>query len=165
MAGTSMTGRVVVLTGASAGIGAAAAARLGELGATVVPIGRNRERLEAVATRVRAAGGTPGEPQVADFASLAEVRTLAERLLASHERIHVLVNNAGTVAAGRTITVDGHGKTFEVNHLAPFLLTNLLLDRLRSSSSARVITTASTEHFRGGSRSTRWIGTSVAGAR
>jgi NAD(P)-dependent dehydrogenase (short-subunit alcohol dehydrogenase family) len=149
MAATGMTGRVVVLTGASAGIGCAAARQLAELGATVVPVGRNRARLDAVARRVRAAGGTPGEPEVSDFASLAEVRALAERLLAGHERIHVLVNNAGTVATGGAITADGHGKTFEVNHLAPFLLTTLLLERLRRSSPARVVTTASSEHSRG----------------
>jgi len=144
-----MTGRIVVLTGASSGIGSAAAAALGELGATVVPVGRSRERLGAVAERVRAAGGSGGEPQVADFASLAEVRALAQRLLAAHEQIHVLVNNAGTLAAKRPLTVDGHGKTFAVNHLAPFLLTNLLLERLRRSAPARIITTASAEHHRG----------------
>lgn len=144
-----MQGRVVVLTGASSGIGAAAAKALGELGATIVAVGRDRERLAVVAEDVRAAGGTAGEPQVADFSSLAEVREVARRLLDAHQRIHVLVNNAGTLAARRALTVDGHGKTFAVNHLAPFLLTNLLLERLRASAPARIVTTASTEHHRG----------------
>jgi NAD(P)-dependent dehydrogenase (short-subunit alcohol dehydrogenase family) len=149
VAGEDLTGRVVVLTGASAGIGAAAAVALGRLGATVVAVGRDRERLAAVARQVREAGGTAPEPQTADFASLSEVRDLAQRLLAAHERIHVLVNNAGTVATRRELTVDGHGRTFAVNHLAPFLLTNLLLDRLRASAPARVVVTASSEHHRG----------------
>ena len=128
-----MNGRVVVLTGASSGIGAAAAIELGRAGATVVPV-EARERLAAVAAQVEAAGGTAATPEVVDLASLAEVRALAHRLLAAHESIHVLVNNAGTVAARRPLTADGHGKTFAVNHLAPFLLTNLLLDRLRASA-------------------------------
>jgi retinol dehydrogenase 14 len=144
-----MTGRVVVLTGASSGIGAAAAIELGRLGATVVPVGRSAERLAAVAAQIEATGGTAAAPQVADLASLAEVRALAQRLLAAHAHIHVLANNAGTIAARRPLTADGHGKTFAVNHLAPFLLTNLLLDRLRACAPARVVTTASAEHLRG----------------
>jgi retinol dehydrogenase 14 len=144
-----MTGRVVVLTGASSGIGAAAAVELGRLGATVVPVGRSEERLAAVAAQVEAAGGTAAAPEVADLASLSEVRLLAERLLAAHADIHLLANNAGTIAARRPLTGDGHGKTFAVNHLAPFLLTNLLLDRLRACAPARVVTTASGEHHRG----------------
>jgi NAD(P)-dependent dehydrogenase (short-subunit alcohol dehydrogenase family) len=145
-----MTGRVVVLTGASSGIGAAAAIELGRLGATVVPVGRSEERLAAAAAQIEAAGGTAANPEVADLASLAEVRALAQRLLAAHAQIHVLANNAGTIAGRRPLTADGHGKTFAVNHLAPFLLTNLLLDRLRASAPARVVTTASAEHHRGG---------------
>lgn len=149
VAGEKLSGRVVVITGASAGIGSAAAAALGRLGATVVPVGRDRQRLASVAEQVRAAGGQAAEPHSADLGSLAEVRDLADRLLAAHERIHVLVNNAGTVATRRSVTVDGHGRTFAVNHLAPFLLTNLLLVRLRASAPARVVTTASSEHHRG----------------
>ena len=145
-----MTGRVVVLTGASSGIGAAAAIELGRLGATVVPVGRSAERLAAVASQIEAAGGAAAHPEVADLASLSDVRALAQRLLAGHAQIHVLANNAGTIAARRPLTAEGHGKTFAVNHLAPFLLTNLLLDRLRACAPARVVTTASAEHHRGG---------------
>jgi NAD(P)-dependent dehydrogenase (short-subunit alcohol dehydrogenase family) len=144
-----LTGRVVVLTGASSGIGAAAAIGLGRLGATVVPVGRSAERLATVATQIEAAGGAAAAPEVADLASMAEVRALAQRLLAAHAHIHVLANNAGTIAARRQLTPDGHGKTFAVNHLAPFLLTNLLLDRLRACAPARVLTTASAEHVKG----------------
>jgi len=144
-----MDGRVVVLTGASSGIGAAAAVELAELGATVVPIGRSEQRLAAVAEQVEAAGGKAGDAEVADLSSLEQVRALAERLLARHPRIDVLANNAGTVAPRRPLTPEGHGKTFAVNHLAPFLLTNLLLDRLRASAPARIVVTASVEHRKG----------------
>jgi NAD(P)-dependent dehydrogenase (short-subunit alcohol dehydrogenase family) len=144
-----MAGLVVVLTGASSGIGAAAAIELGRLGATVVPIGRSAQRLADMAEKLEAAGGTAAGPEVADLSSLEEVRALAQRLLARHERIHVLVNNAGTVAPRRPLTPEGHGKAFAVNHLAPFLLTNLLLDRLRVSAPARIVTTSSVEHRKG----------------
>ena len=139
-----MNGKVVVVTGASSGIGAAAAAELAGLGATVVPVGRDRRRLDEVAAEVG------GEPLQADFASLAQVRRLADELLERHARIDVLVNNAGLVTSGRELTEDGYEKTFAVNHLAPFLLTNLLLERLRASAPARVITTSSGAH--GGGR-------------
>ncbi|HEV7462075.1 MAG TPA: SDR family NAD(P)-dependent oxidoreductase [Solirubrobacteraceae bacterium] len=139
-----MNGKVVVVTGASSGIGAAAAAELAGLGATVVPVGRDRRRLAKVAVEVG------GEPLQADFASLAQVRRLADELLERHAGIDVLVNNAGLVTSGRELTEDGYEKTFAVNHLAPFLLTNLLLERLRASAPARVITTSSGAH--GGGR-------------
>ncbi len=148
-AAEQMAGRVVVLTGASSGIGAAAAIKLGRLGATVVSIGRNARRLAAVAEELEAAGGTAADPEVADLSSLEEVRALAQRLLSRHARIDVLVNNAGTVAPRRPLTPERHGKTFAVNHLAPFLLTNLLLDRLRASAPARIVTTSSVEHRKG----------------
>ena len=134
-----MAGRLVVLTGASSGIGAAAAIELGRLGASIVPIGRSAQRLAALAEKLEAAGGT-----AADLSSLEEVRALAQRLLARHARIDVLVNNAGTVAPRRPLTPEGHGKTFAVNDLAPFLLANLLLDRLRVSAP-----TSSVEHRKG----------------
>jgi retinol dehydrogenase 12 len=132
-----------VITGASSGIGRAAAIELARQGAAVVPVGRDGKRTAAVAKSVGA------EPVVADFSSLAEVRRVAEDLLDRHERIDVLVNNAGLVAGRRTVTHDGLELTMEVNHFAPFLLTNLLLDRLTASAPARVVTTASDAH-RGG---------------
>jgi NAD(P)-dependent dehydrogenase (short-subunit alcohol dehydrogenase family) len=138
-----MDGKTVVVTGASSGIGAAAAVELAKRGATVVPVGRDAKRLAAVGRRVGS------EPLRADFSSLSEVRRLAEELLARHERIDVLVNNAGLVAGRRGLTVDGYETTFAVNHLAPFLLTNLLLDRLKASAPARVVTTSSDAHHSG----------------
>jgi retinol dehydrogenase 12 len=145
-----MEGRVIVVTGASAGIGAAAAVELARLGAQVVPVGRDAGRLERVARRISSAGnGASIEPQRADFASLDEVRGLARRLLDRHSRIDVLVNNAGALFGRREVSADGHELTFQVNHLAPFLLTNLLLDRLRESSPSRVVTTSSAAHTGG----------------
>jgi NAD(P)-dependent dehydrogenase (short-subunit alcohol dehydrogenase family) len=142
-----MQDRVVVVTGASSGIGAAAAVELARRGATVVPVGRDRRRLAQVAERIGAAGaGRRAKGLTADFSSLAQVRRLADELLERHPRIDVLVNNAGLVASRRSLTEDGYETTFAVNHLAPFLLTNLLLERLRDSAPARVITTSSDAH-------------------
>jgi NAD(P)-dependent dehydrogenase (short-subunit alcohol dehydrogenase family) len=142
-------GKVVVVTGATSGIGEAAAIELARRGATVVPVGRDGRRLERTSGRLQKAGGDTAEPLRADFASLAEVRQLASDLLERHERIDVLVNNAGIVAGERRLTQDGYESTFAVNHLAPFLLTNLLLGRLRESAPARVVTTASIAHASG----------------
>ena len=136
-----LAGRTVVVTGASSGIGAAGAKELVRLGAEVVPVGRHERRLAAI--------DGAAEPLTADFASLDQVRSLAERLLERHPRIHVLVNNAGTVTGRREVSADGFERVFAVNHLAPFLLTNLLLDRLRESAPARVVTTSSVAHGQG----------------
>ncbi|MFC5751099.1 SDR family NAD(P)-dependent oxidoreductase [Actinomadura rugatobispora] len=135
-----MTGKTVVITGASSGIGAAAARRLASMGADVVPVGRSPERTAAVAA------GLGVEPLVADFASLDQVRRLADDLLERCPRIDVLVNNAGQLVPSRKLTTDGHEMTFQTNHLAPFLLTTQLLPRLRDSARhgpVRVITTSS----------------------
>jgi retinol dehydrogenase-12 len=132
-----------VITGASSGIGRAAAIELAKQGAIVVPVGRDARRTASVARKVGA------EPVQADFSSLDEVRRTAQLLLGRHERIDVLVNNAGLVAGRRRLTADGLELTMAVNHFAPFLLTNLLLERLRESQPARVVTTASEAH-RGG---------------
>jgi NAD(P)-dependent dehydrogenase (short-subunit alcohol dehydrogenase family) len=132
-----------VITGASSGIGRAAAVELAKQGANVVPIGRDPKRTASIARKVGA------EPVQADFSSLADVRRVADLLLERHERIDVLVNNAGLVAGRRRLTADGLELTMAVNHFAPFLLTNLLLERLKESAPARVVTTASDAH-RGG---------------
>jgi NAD(P)-dependent dehydrogenase (short-subunit alcohol dehydrogenase family) len=108
-----------------------------------VPVGRDPERVARIAEEVG------NEGLVADFASLAGVRRLADELLERCERIDVLVNNAGLIAGRRRLSEDGHELTLAVNHLAPFLLTNLLLDRLRRSAPARVVTTSSVAHTGG----------------
>lgn len=137
-----MEGRTVVVTGASSGIGRAAARELALLGAEVAVVGRDRERTEAVAAE------TGGRAFLADFDRLESVHELAEALLGAYPTIHVLANNAGGMA-GRGLTTDGNGITFQRNHLAAFLLTNLLLERLRETAasapagSVRVIQTSS----------------------
>jgi NAD(P)-dependent dehydrogenase (short-subunit alcohol dehydrogenase family) len=132
-----MAGRTIVITGASDGLGAAAAERLTRSGEKVVVVGRSPQKTVAVATPLNA------DYFVADFADLAQVRDLAAQLLERYPRIDVLANNAGGImSAQRETTVDGHEKTFQVNHLAPFLLTTLLLDRLIESR-ASVINTSS----------------------
>jgi NAD(P)-dependent dehydrogenase (short-subunit alcohol dehydrogenase family) len=130
--------QTMVLTGASDGIGAASAKQLQALGHRVVLVGRSPEKTEAVAARLNAPW------HVADFADLDQVRALAAKLLANHQRIDVLANNAGGLF-GQECTKDGFDKTFQVNHLAPFLLTHLLMDRLVEAD-AKVIQTSSAAH-------------------
>jgi NAD(P)-dependent dehydrogenase (short-subunit alcohol dehydrogenase family) len=129
--------RTIVITGASDGIGAVAARRLAAAGERVVVVGRSPAKTERLAAQI----GAPA--YVADFADLAQVRELASRLQADQPRIDALVNNAGAVMGEFTRTVDGFEQTLQVNHLAPFLLTHLLLERL-TAARATVITTAST---------------------
>jgi NAD(P)-dependent dehydrogenase (short-subunit alcohol dehydrogenase family) len=140
----------VLLTGATRGIGAAAAVELARQGAEVALVGRDHERVRAVALQARAAGGgAPVHEHVADLALMAEVRALAQEVRERYEQQHidVLANNAGALFASRGETSEGLERTFALNHLAPFLLTNLLRDRL--SSGGRVVTTASDAHKSG----------------
>ncbi|MET4637419.1 SDR family NAD(P)-dependent oxidoreductase [Mycetocola sp. 2940] len=136
-----MAHRTVIVTGASDGIGAAAARALRDRGDHVVVVGRSPAKTRAVAQSIGA------DSFVADFARLADVRGLAADLLEHYPQIDVLANNAGGILGSREITVDGNEKTFQVNHLAPFLLTNLLRDRLIESG-ARVINTSSVANAR-----------------
>ncbi|MFV2103050.1 SDR family NAD(P)-dependent oxidoreductase [Micromonospora sp. LOL_024] len=135
-----LEGKTVVITGASAGIGAEAARRMARLGATVAVVGRSPEKTAAVARQIGA------EPLVADFARLSDVRRLADTLLGRFPRIDVLANNAGVVLTRRCRTEDGHDLMFQVNYLSSFLLTTLLLDRMTAIGPARVITTSSKGH-------------------
>jgi len=136
----------VILTGATRGIGHAAAIEIAQRGADVAIVGRDPERVRATASEARAAAaGAPVHEHVADLAQMDEVRRLADELLDAYPRIDVLANNAGAMFTSRHVTADGFEQTFALNHLAPFLLTNLLLDRLKASS-ARVVTTASDAH-------------------
>ena len=141
---------VIVITGASDGIGLEASSQLAAQGHHVVMVGRTPAKVEAAVARVRAESpGVPIESFLCDNTSLRDVRRLADDLLAAYPRIDVLVNNAGTVFDKRTVTDDGIEATFQVNHLAGFLLTELLLDRLQESAPARIVTTASIGHFNG----------------
>jgi len=140
-----MKGTICVVTGATSGIGKAAATALARLGATVVMVGRDRGRTEAAAAQIAAVSASPPRAEIADLASLEQVRALAARL-AGLERIDVLINNAGLVLGERRITPDGLEHVFALNYLAPFLLTNLLLPKLTASAPARVVTVTSDAH-------------------
>ncbi|MEV4638490.1 SDR family NAD(P)-dependent oxidoreductase [Actinoplanes sp. NPDC049548] len=137
----------MVITGASSGIGLAAAVELARGGDEVVLLGRDQGRLQRAVEAVRAVRGRTPAAYRADFAVLDEVRAVGERIAADHERIHVLVNNAGQLTSVRRPTVDGFDPTLQTNHLAGFLLAHLLLERLRAAAGAdgpaRLITTGS----------------------
>ena len=138
---------VVVLTGATRGIGRAAAIELARRGAEVVLVGREPERVTATVEAATAAGGdAPVHGHVADLALMSNVRTLAGEIRRRYEHVDVLANNAGALFASRRETPEGLEQTFALNHLAPFLLTNLLRERL---AGGRVVTTASDAHKSG----------------
>src|SRR5437660_10710004 len=139
--------RTAIVTGANAGIGFHTALGLARAGYRVVMVGRDSRRLEQASRSVaERAAADAVETAIVDFASLAAVRALAETLLARHDRLDVLVNNAGLIVPPYERSADGYELTIAVNHLAPFLLTNLLLDRLRDSVPSRVVTVASQAH-------------------
>jgi NAD(P)-dependent dehydrogenase (short-subunit alcohol dehydrogenase family) len=138
----SMVGRTVLVTGGTSGIGRATAAGLAAMGARVLITGRDRGRTDEAAQEIRASGGI-AEVYVADLSVQAEVRGLAREVLEREPRIDVLINNAGGYWNSRHVTADGLEHTFALNHLAPFLLTHLLLERLEERAVARVITVAS----------------------
>jgi retinol dehydrogenase-12 len=138
---------LVLLTGATRGIGRAAAIELASRGVELALVGRESERVKAVAREAKAtAGGAPVHEHVADLTLMADVRALAEDVRERYERIDALANNAGALFASRQETAEGLERTFALNHLAPFLLTNLLRDRL---TGGRVVTTASDAHKSG----------------
>ncbi|MBL8764776.1 MAG: SDR family NAD(P)-dependent oxidoreductase [Phycisphaerae bacterium] len=142
-----MAGKTCLITGATAGIGAAAALELARRGARVVIVGRSGERCGATAASIRERAGNPEvEFLVADLSSQREVRRLAEQFRARHDRLDVLINNAGALFALRRTSADGIEMTLALNHLAGFLLTNLLLDVLRRSAPARIVNVSSDAH-------------------
>ena len=142
-----MDGRVVLITGGTSGIGRAAAVVLAGMGAEVVVIGRNRERGESAVEEIRYESGREKVSlMIADLAVQAEVRRLAEEFKQRYDRLDVLVNNAGLVQSERTETSDGIETQLAINHLAPFLLTNLLLDLLEESAPSRIVTVSSDAH-------------------
>jgi NAD(P)-dependent dehydrogenase (short-subunit alcohol dehydrogenase family) len=138
-----MGGRTVVVTGGSSGIGLAAAVALARGGDEVVLLGRHPGRLADAVSRVERARGRRPPAYRADFAVLDEVREVGARIAAEHERIDVLINNAGLLAPWSRTTVDGFDLTMQVNHLAGFLLSHLLLRPLRAAGLSRIITTTS----------------------
>jgi retinol dehydrogenase-14 len=139
-----MGGKTALVTGGTSGIGKASAVAFAAMGANVVIVGRNLERGEAALRDIKGQSHSDSvELMLADLSVQGEVRRLADQFLERHERLDVLANNAGLVQSRRTETADGIETTLAVNHLAPFLLTNLLLDRLKESAPSRVITVSS----------------------
>jgi retinol dehydrogenase-14 len=144
---SGMGGKVVLITGGTSGIGKAAATALAGMGATVVITGRNEERGKRALQEIREESGNDGvELILADLTVQDEVRRLAEELRERHNQLEVLVNNAGLVLSERTETPDGIETQLAINHLAPFLLTNLLLDLLKESAPSRIVTVSSDAH-------------------
>lgn len=143
----TMSGKTALVTGATAGIGEVTARELARRGANVVVVGRSRERCEATVNAIRQETGNASVSYlVADLSSQSDVRKLARDFLQSHERLDVLVNNAGAMFTKRLESVDGIEKTFALNHLGYFLLTSLLLDTLKRSAPSRVVNVASDAH-------------------
>src|SRR6201999_4393847 len=136
-----MTRRTILITGASDGIGAAAARRVRAAGENVVPVGRSESKTAAMAAELDA------DYFVADYADLSQVRALAEKIRSEYPRIDVLGNNAGGVFTKLDRTADGHEITFQVNYLAPFLLTTSLLDVLVESRATIVNTSSSSQRL------------------
>jgi NAD(P)-dependent dehydrogenase (short-subunit alcohol dehydrogenase family) len=146
----NMNGKICLVTGATNGIGKATARALAQMGATVVIVGRNAQKTSQVVEEIRAASGNKNvDSLLADLSSQQEVRRLANEFKSKYSHLHVLLNNAGAVFMQRQLSVDGIEMTFALNHLAYFLLTNLLLDTIKASAPARIINVSSGAHTSG----------------
>jgi NAD(P)-dependent dehydrogenase (short-subunit alcohol dehydrogenase family) len=145
-----MNGKICLVTGATNGIGKATAQALAQMGATVVIVGRDAQKAARVTGEIRAASGNQNvDWLLADLSSQQEVRRLAGEFMSKYQHLHVLLNNAGGTFKTRQLSVDGIEMTFALNHLAYFLLTNLLLDTIKASAPARIINVSSDAHSGG----------------
>src|SRR6185437_5660918 len=145
-----MQGKTVVITGATSGIGAVAARRLAEQGARIVMVARDRDRAQQSLGELRAASaGQAHAVWYADLSRLSEMKRVAAQITAAEPKIDVLMNNAGLIVSRNRETEDGLELMFATNHLSYFVLTNLLLERLRAAGAARIVSTASEAHRRG----------------
>lgn len=142
-----MNGKICLVTGATNGIGKATAQALAQMGATVVIVGRSPAKCAAVVSEIKQISGNNNiEALVGDLSIMAEVQRVADQFKAKHQKLHVLVNNAGASFLKREVTAEGLEKTFALNHLSYFLLTNLLLDTLKASAPARIVNVSSDAH-------------------
>ena len=147
---TSMQGKVCIVTGANSGIGKATSLGLAQMGATVVMVCRDRTKGEEAQNEIKTKSGNDAiNLLLAELSSQDSIRQLVENFQQHYTQLHVLVNNAGGVNLSRRDTVDGFEMTFAVNYLAPFLLTNLLLDKLKASAPARIVNVSSESHESG----------------
>jgi retinol dehydrogenase 12 len=146
----TMQGKICLITGGTNGIGKSTAEGLARIGATVVIVGRNAQKTTQVVEEIRAASGNKNvDSLLADLSSQQEIRRLANEFKSKYSHLHVLLNNAGAIFMQRQLSVDGIEMTFAVNHLAYFLLTNLLLDTIKASAPARIINVSSDAHSGG----------------
>ncbi len=146
----NMKGKICLVTGGTNGIGKATAQALAQMGATVIIVGRDAQKTSKIVMEIRAASGNPGVgSMLADLSSQQEVRHLADEFKSRYSHLHVLINNAGGFFMKRELSVDHIEITFALNHLAPFLLTNLLLDTIKASAPARIINVSSNAHTAG----------------
>ncbi len=147
---THMQGKICIVTGANSGIGKATALGLAQMGATIVMVCRNQVKGEEAQNEVKEKSGNDAvDLMLADLSSQESIRQLAENLQQHYQQLHMLINNAGVANLTRRETVDGLEMTFAVNYLAPFLLTNLLLDKLKASAPARIVNVSSESHQSG----------------
>src|SRR5579862_8500711 len=150
MANTNFKERICLITGANSGLGKAAAIDLAKLGMQIVMVCRNKAKGEKALAEIKERSRNDSiELLLADLSILSQVRKLADEFRARHEKLHVLINNAGLANLTRRVTADGFEETFEINYLAPFLLTNLLIGVLNSSAPSRVINVSSVAHYSG----------------
>ena len=146
----NMNGRICLVTGGTNGIGKSTAQELAQMGATVIIVGRDAQKTSRVVNEIRATSGNPKvRPMLADLSSQLDVRRLADEFKSQYAHLHVLINNAGAVFMKRQLSMDGIEMTFALNHLAYFLLTDLLLDTLKASAPARIINVSSNAHTSG----------------
>jgi NAD(P)-dependent dehydrogenase (short-subunit alcohol dehydrogenase family) len=147
---TSMQGKVCIVTGANSGIGKATSLGLAQMGATVVMVCRDRTKGEEAQNEIKTKSGNNAiDLLLAELSSQDSIRQLVENFQQHYKQLHILINNAGGVNLSRRDTVDGFEMTFAVNYLAPFLLTNLLLDKLKASAPARIVNVSSESHESG----------------
>jgi len=146
----TMQGKICLITGGTNGIGKSTAQELAQMGATVVIVGRNAPKTTQLVEEIRAASGNKNvDSLLADLSSQQEVRRLANEFKSKYSHLHVLLNNAGGFFMRRQLSVEGIEMTFALNHLAYFLLTNLLLDTIKASAPARIINVSSGAHTSG----------------
>jgi len=147
MSSVNMNGKICLITGGNSGIGKATALGLAKMGATVVIVSRNKEKGETAMTDIIAKSGNKNVELIqADMSSQDSIHKLAEEFRARHEKLHLLINNAGVYLTKRSESEDGLESTFAINHLGPFLLTSLLVDILKASAPSRIVNVTSDAH-------------------